>query len=129
LRLGVVVPLEPSQIPSQREPEAEVILLLADCLGQRLDGFLDVAEAGEYFGLPGQVLGVIVGPVGDFGPGGLGLVGSLEVVEVLAEVFVILGLFERGRWLSCRAPGHHRQSRPVATNRDLCRGHRVLGLA
>ena len=56
------------------------------------DGFLHVAEAGEDLGEPGQVLGVLVGAVGDLGPGGLGFVGPLEVMEVFADIFVILGV-------------------------------------
>ena len=56
------------------------------------NGLLQVSEAGQDLGEPGQVFGVLVGAVGDLGPGGLGLVGSFEVMEVFADIFVILGV-------------------------------------
>ena len=37
-----------------------------------------------------RVFGVPVGRLGDLGPGGLGFVGPFEVVQVFADVFVIL---------------------------------------
>ena len=51
-----------------------------------------IAEAGEDLGQACQVLGVLVGAVGDLGPGGLGFVGPFEVMEVFTDVFVILGI-------------------------------------
>ena len=103
-------------------PQVEVVLLERDGLGQRRDRLLDIAEAGQHLGQPGQVLGVPVGPVGDLGPGGLGLVGPLELVQVFAEIFAILGVVGRQLdGLACRGPGRRRPSRPAATGRRPAR--------
>ena len=126
---GVVIPLEPMRVIGQLEPEAEVVFLERDGLGQRRDGLLDIAEAGQHLGQPGQVLGVLVGPVGDLGPGGPGFVGSLEVMEVLAEILVILGV------VGSQLDGFFVEGQGVVDHLglaqqvgDLGGGHRVVGL-
>ena len=122
LGFGLVIAFEPVQIVGQLEPVVEIVGVELDGLGERRDRLFQIAEAGEDLGQPRQVFGVLVRAVGDFGPGGLRFVGTLEIVEVFADIFMILGI---GRCqlggLSCRGPGRRRSIPPGATGRRPAR--------
>ena len=78
------------QIVGELQVVIEVVGVELDRLGERGDRLFQIAEAREDFSQACQVLGVLVGAVGDLGPGGLGVIGPFEVVEVFTDIFVIL---------------------------------------
>jgi hypothetical protein len=90
LGLRFIIALKPMQIVGQPEVVIEVVGVERNGLGERRDRLFYVAKASQNLGQPRQVFGVLVGAVGDLCPGGLGLIGPLEVMQVFTDIFVVL---------------------------------------
>ena len=128
LGLGLVELPQPVRDLGQLDAQVEVVRLERDRLLERSDRLLEVAEAGQDLSQPAQALRVPIRALRERLPGRDGLGGTLEVMKVFPEIFVILGvpgsLFD-GLAIECQSVVD--QLRLPQQVGDLCGGHRVVG--